>query len=115
MRRTALAAALLLAGCAAPQQDEGPVHLVAPDLAPPPARSDSLTREGVLEVARSHDDPAEAIRRLDASPFAFRLDPEALSWFGGQGLEPAVLDYLEKRSQIDWAALRGDVDPNSPE
>lgn len=107
---------LVLGGCGASEPDPDhpdDVVLVAPRLAPPPARDGALDRDAALAVARRHADPAEAITELDAHRFAFALDAAALAWFGQQGVEPAVMDYLEKRSKVDWEALRGDVDPDS--
>lgn len=89
--------------------------MVAPRLAPPPARDGALDAEGALNVTRRHTDPADAIAELDTHRFAFALDEATLTWFGQQGVDPAVLDYLEKRAKVDWEALRGDVDPESPQ
>ncbi len=100
---------------ATPDPDQGgPAR--APGLEPPPDRGGpGLSRDQVLTVARGHEDPADAIAVLDQTRFTFRLDAGAVRWFGGQGLDPALLDYLDKRSRIDWDALRGDVDPDAPE
>ena len=68
----------------------------------------------MVDIVRRAGDPADAIATLDARPFEFELDGEALEWFGERDLAPPVLDYLEKRSKIDWDALRGDVDPAGP-
>lgn len=88
--------------------------LVAPRLTPPPAKQGALDREAALELARGHADPADAIAALDAHRFAFELDEAAITWFGERGVEPEVLDYLRKRSMVDWESLRGDIDPDSP-
>lgn len=105
-----------LAGCGGDEDLDHPsAGVVSPALAPPPAHSDSsLTQEAVLETARGADDPGEGIRTLDAHPFDFKLTDDVLTWFGEQGLDPAVLDYLWKRSRVDWSSLRGDVDPETP-
>jgi hypothetical protein len=105
-----------LAGCGGDEDLDHPtVVVVPPALAPPPAYSDrALSREAALAVASEADDPGDAIRTLDAHPLDFQLTPEVLTWFGEQGLDPAVLDYLRKRSKVDWSALRGDVDPETP-
>lgn len=96
------------------QGQGGPAR--APGLEPPPDRGGpGLSRDQVLVVARGHEDAAEAIAVLDQTRFTFRLDAGAVRWFGGQGLDPAVLDYLDKRSRIDWDALRGDIDPDAPD
>lgn len=108
---------LSVAGCATSGDDPNhpDVVLVSPTLAPPPAYSDrSLSREAVQKLAESADDPADAIRELDDHPFDFELTDDALTWFGEAGLDPAILDYLRKRSKIDWSSLRGDVDPETP-
>lgn len=134
-RSAALALALLWTGCVSAEDDhpppppsarspdpppdvgevppDEPGEPVAPRLTPPPARG-GLDRDQVVAVARRHADPQDAIAVLDQSPFTFRLDAKAVGWFGEQGLDAAVLDYLDKRSKIDWAALRGDVDPDHP-
>jgi hypothetical protein len=110
-------------GCGGPALDPedpgGPapdgVEVVAPRLDPPPPRGDALDRPGVLRVAQGHVDPADAIVELDTRRFAFALDDPAIEWFGQQGVDPQVLDYLRKRAAIDWDALRGDVDPDGPQ
>lgn len=95
--------------------DPGPAGR-APGLEPPPDRGGpGFSRDQVLVVARGHEDPADAIAVLDQTRFTFRLDAGAVRWFGAQGLDPAVVDYLDKRSRIDWDALRGDVDPDAPD
>lgn len=108
-----------LVGCSgAPAADDDhprDVIVVAPRLAPPPARGAPLDREAALAVARRHLDAADAIAELDARRLGFPLDDPALEWFGEQGLEPAVLDYLRKRAKVDWESLRGDVDPDGPQ
>ncbi|MCW8139039.1 MAG: hypothetical protein KIT58_09065 [Planctomycetota bacterium] len=103
---------LVAAGCAT--TSDHPEVVVAPRLAPPPARGGALDRDEALAVAQAHPDPADAIAALDTRRFDFALDAEALAWFGQQGLDPAVMDYLEKRARVDWDALRGDVDPEGP-
>lgn len=136
LRRSLVALVIALAGCrsgedhpepvatgrppdvsadATPDPDQGePAR--APGLEPPPDRGGpGFSRDQVLSVARGHDDAADAIAVLDQTRFTFRLDAGAVRWFGGQGLDPAVLDYLDKRSRIDWDALRGDVDPDAPD
>lgn len=113
---------LLAVGCrgAAPDpEDPGApppegVEVVAPRLAPPPPRDGELDRDGALRVARRHPDPADAILELDSRRFGFALDDATLEWFGQQGVEPQVLDYLSKRARVDWESLRGDVDPDGP-
>jgi hypothetical protein len=90
------------------------VEVVAPRLAPPPPRDDELDREGALRIALRHTDPADAIVELDSRRFRFALDDPTLAWFGEQGVEPQVLDYLSKRAHVDWESLRGDVDPDGP-
>ena len=90
------------------------VEVVPPRLAPPPARDVALDRDGALHVAQRHADPSDAILELDAHRFEFALDEPALEWFGAQGVEPQVLDYLSKRARVDWESLRGDVDPDGP-
>jgi hypothetical protein len=107
---------LVVAGCAGGEDLDAPtVVVVPPDLAPPPAYEDhSLTREEALKIAHGADDPGDSIRELDSRPLDFELTEEALVWFGEQGIEPEVLDYLRKRSKVDWPSLRGDVDPSGP-
>ena len=84
-------------------------------------RSASLWRLGSLCLAlgacaraQAKQDPEEVIADLDLYPFAFDLEAE-LPWFEEQGLRPPVLDYLRKRSRVDWGSLRGDVDPEGGE
>ncbi|MCO5169766.1 MAG: hypothetical protein M9894_25800 [Planctomycetes bacterium] len=110
---------LVALGCAAADHPDpdAPARgelVVAPRLDPPPARRGALEREDVLALARSHADPADAIAALDVRRFGFPLDDDALDWFGQQGVDPAVMDYLVKRARVDWDALRGDVDPDGP-
>jgi hypothetical protein len=102
----------LVAGCASSESDHP--ELVAPALEPPPGEDEELSREQVLAIAQESADPADAIALLDARPFSFKLDEAAVDWFGEQGSPPAVLDYLRKRSKVDWSSLRGDVDPDTP-
>ncbi len=64
-------------------------------------------------MARAHDSDA-AIALLDRHPFTFPLDEAALAWFRAAEVAPPVLDYLSKRARVDWEALRGDVDPDTP-
>lgn len=98
--------ALTLAlGCASPPPAR------APGYEPPPARARALTRDEVWAEVQASPGAEQAIARLDLFPFAFELGPE-LPWFEAQGLPATVLDYLRKRSRIDWASLRGDVDPD---
>ena len=59
-------------------------------------------------------DPGAAVRELDRYPFAFELTQERQGWFAQQGIPGEVADYLEKRAEVDWEALRGDVDPATP-
>lgn len=115
IRGVLLTVALAAGGCGTTADDHPDVVAVAPRLAPPPARDGALDRDAALRVAQGHADPAEAIAELDTHRFAFALDDATLTWFGQQGLEPAVLDYLHKRSRVDWEALRGDVDPDTPQ
>ena len=110
----AIAIAIGLVGCVIEPEPEPSVVVVAPPLAPPPSDSQRLSRERVVAISQKADDPADAIAVLDNRPFAFELDAAGLKWLGEQGLSPQVLDYLEKRSRIDWDALRGDVDPLGP-
>lgn len=114
MRSVVIVLALTLLGCEGAQpasEDEHPTPatVAAPPLAPPPAEEGAIDREEALRLARAHDEPDDAIRALDARRFAFALDEPTLAWFGRQGLAPQVLDYLQKRSRIDWEALRGDI------
>lgn len=110
-----LAAALLVAGMLGGCVTETRVEGRAPSLEPPPARSgEPLTREQALEMARS-EDVEHAISELDASRFGFVLDAATIGWFERQGATPEAIDYLRKRSHVDWEGLRGDVDPGSPE
>lgn len=81
----------------------------APALDPPPAAERRLDREAVVAEAKARD-PDAAIAHLDRYPFEFELSEE-LEWLRAQELAPEVLDYLEKRSRVDWEALRGDIDP----
>lgn len=111
--RLAVALAVALAGCVE-TEPEPTVVVVAPTLAPPPSSRIRLSREQALEIAQGSDDPADAIEILDSRPFGFDLDESAIGWFGAQGVAPAVMDYLRKRSKVDWEALRGDVDPGTP-
>jgi hypothetical protein len=90
-----------------------PEVVVAPRLAPPPARG-PIDQDEAVRIAHAHRDPAEVINELDAHRFAFALDEATLAWFDQQGLDPQVLDYLHKRAKVDWGALRGDVDPDTP-
>lgn len=101
--RALLLAASLLVGCAAPPRGR------APDLDPPPARAERLTRAQVLALGQ-RGEPEEAIEELDRYPFGFDLRA-ALPELERAALPPAVLDYLRKRSRVDWEALRGEVDP----
>ena len=103
--------ALGLTGCAGPEPG---VVVVAPPLAPPPSENKRLSRERVVAIAQKANDPGDAIATLDTRPFAFELDAPTLEWLAGQGLSPQVLDYLHKRSRIDWDSMRGDVDPSGP-
>lgn len=96
----------VLAGCGS---TEPRTVSVAPPLAPPPADPDALNEEQVLELSRRAVDPEDAIRRIDSRPLSFPLDQAHLSALGAQGLDPDVLEYLERRARIDWAALRGDI------
>ena len=106
----------LVSGCAGFESDtpDPTVVRVAPALEPPPAESAELSREQVLAITQGEADPADAIATLDVRPFSFQLDDAALAWFGVQGSPPEVLDYLRKRSKVDWSSLRGDVDPDTP-
>ena len=110
----ALALALALAGCAGSEPPPETVVVVAPALEPPPGEDEELSRERVLAIAQREEDPGQAIALLDRRPFSFELDEDALAWFGEQGSPPEVLDYLRKRSKVDWSSLRGDVDPDTP-
>ncbi|MEZ6188821.1 MAG: hypothetical protein R3F62_27935 [Planctomycetota bacterium] len=95
-----------------PDQDPAPAR--APDLEPPPAQAQALSPQEVLDRVRAAEDPGDAVRELDRYPFAFELDAARLAWFDAEGVPPAVADYLAKRAEVDWEALRGDVDPSSP-
>lgn len=111
MPRSVLVLSFLLLGCAAPAEEPSIVS-VAPELAPPPVDGERrLTRKAVLAMAQGKGDPEEIVARLDQQPFDFDLDAAALHWFGQQGIPPDVLDYLRKRSRIDWEAQRGDIPP----
>lgn len=79
----------------------------------PAPSAQSLTREQVLVTATSRD-PQEAIAELDRHPFAFPLDQENLRWFEDRVAPPEVLDYLHKRSAIDWDALARSSQPVQP-
>jgi hypothetical protein len=104
-------AAALGAGCAA----SGPAP-VAPDLEPPPLRSDpALSREDALKVIEDAPDAETAIRELDDRRLGFALDAAAIEWFRSREAPGEVVDYLKKRSFVPWERLRGDVDPRSPE
>lgn len=118
-RQLRVLSVILCLGCAAPDRDpEDPgvtppgVEVVAPGLDPPPARGDALDRRAVLRIAQAHADPADAIAELDSRRFAFALDDASIEWFGREGVDPQLLDYLRKRAAVDWDALRGDVDPD---
>jgi len=110
----ALGVVFAASGCAEPDSTDSLVVVVPPALEPPPADEEELDRFQVLAAAQGSEDPADVIALLDASPFSFELDAEAVAWFGEQGVPPEVLDYLGKRSKVDWSSLRGDVDPNTP-
>ena len=111
MRTPALLLALALVGCAEYPREVGR----APDLEPPPARDGTpLTRAQAFEIARDAD-LDEAIQRLDGSRFGFVLDAPTIEWFQRQGAPEEVVDYLKKRRRVDWAQLRGDIDPATPE
>ncbi|MCA8921340.1 MAG: hypothetical protein KDD82_05995 [Planctomycetes bacterium] len=110
---------VLLLGCATgdpahdhPDADPEPAR--APALEPPPAARRRLSPEDVLAIARAAEDPGAAVRELDRYPFAFELTQERQGWFAQQGIPGEVADYLEKRAEVDWEALRGDVDPATP-
>lgn len=100
------ALAAFLAACGTP---EPRTVKVAPALAPPPAGAEALSQEEVLDLSRRARDPEDAIKRIDARPLAFPLDEAHLSALGAEGIDPDVLDYLKRRSQVDWEALRGDI------
>jgi hypothetical protein len=116
VRSLLVVVSLMLAGCGPEPSPEDehptPETAEAPRLAPPPAEGDAIGREEVVRLARAHAEPDDAIRALDARRFAFALDDAALTWLGRQGLEPQVLDYLNKRAKVDWEALRGDIPPD---
>jgi hypothetical protein len=107
----ALAAGLLAAllcsalGCGDPEPDPVP-----PAYEPPPASGESLQPEDVVTISAEAEDPADAIARLDRHSFGFELDAAALEWLEPQ-VPVEVQDYLRKRAQVDWEALRGGVDP----
>jgi hypothetical protein len=101
----------LFLGCEGPSHPEAPPpEAVAPAYEPPPAQEEPLTREEVLLRGRAEDSD-EAIGELDRHPFDFELDEPNLAWLQREGVRKPVLDYLHKRSKVDWDALRGDVDP----
>jgi len=105
---------LLLIACAAPGEPEPapgpPPAAVAPAYNPPPAATEALDPAQLLELAESLP-PDEVISKVDRHPLAFELDEAALAELRAEGLPTEVLDYLRKRSRIDWGALRGEVDP----
>lgn len=107
-----------LLGCSAePGQDHpasDPEPARAPALEPPPAAQRTLQPADVLEIVRQAPDPGAAVRELDRYPFGFELSQEQQGWFVRHGVSGEVADYLAKRAEVDWEALRGDVDPASP-
>ena len=74
-----------------------------------------MSETEVLELAKREEDPESAIRLLEPRPLGFELDSACLERLEGQGLDRDVLDYLKKRAKLDWASLRGDVNPEGPE
>jgi hypothetical protein len=106
----ALCATLLSIWCATWAACASGPEARAPGYDPPPAAERRLDRAEVLSEATSRE-PDGAIAFLDRHPFDFDLENE-LGWFTEQGLAPEVLDYLSKRSRVDWESLRGDVDPD---
>lgn len=100
----ALVTAALCAACASQPTRR------APALDPPPAAERRLDREAVVREAQART-PDKAIAHLDRYPFDFELSEE-LPWLRAQEMAPEVVDYLEKRSRVDWEALRGDIDPD---
>ena len=120
MRWPLISLTLLVIACAEPGDPEPapgpPPAAVAPPYAPPPAAEQALTQEGLLELAAAHPSD-EVIAKVDRHPLAFELDEPTLAELQAKGLPGEVLDYLRKRSRVDWDALRGEVDPerNPPE
>jgi len=103
--------AAAVSACAAPREQR-----VAPDLEPPPARSEpSLTKAQALDLVSGANDADDAVRSLDTHRLGFSLDPATIDWFKDQGAAPEVIDYLKKRSRVDWDGMRGDIDPRAPE
>ncbi|HZV01395.1 MAG TPA: hypothetical protein VFF73_32075 [Planctomycetota bacterium] len=88
------------------QRTDEPVAMVPRRDPAPAARSkDALTREQVLDLANKGGDVGDAIAEIDRHPLGFPLSKENLSWFEERVAPPELLDYLRKRSAIDWDAL----------
>jgi hypothetical protein len=88
------------------QRTDDPVA-VAPRRDPAPAArsKDALTREQVLDLATKGGDVGDAISEIDRHPLGFPLSKENLGWFEERVAPPELLDYLRKRSAVDWDAL----------
>lgn len=82
-----------------------------------PAADSPLTREQVLSLANGRD-TQDAIAEIDRHPLAFPLDGSNLAWFEDRLIPPEVVDYLKKRAQVDWSAMRPEppraLDPGTP-
>jgi hypothetical protein len=110
MRRAVFLALVVLVGCSTTHETGR-----APRLEPPPARSgEPLTKDQALALAKDPD-AEQAIDELDAHRLGFVLDAPTIVWFEKEGATPEALDYLSKRTRVDWEGLRGDVDPGTPE
>ena len=72
----------------------------------------ALSQDAVLEHAQTRTAPELTIEYLDRHPFDFSLNAQTLAEFERAGAAPEVLDYLHKRSRVDWASTRGDIDPS---
>jgi len=120
---------IALAGCEAPQTRVDPVsdsqweaaqdsprrsypttiHVAArpaprPDPARPTNSSLALSKEQVLGIANGQD-TQEAIAEIDRHPLAFKLTNENIGWFEDRVAPPELVDYLKKRSAVDWDTL----------
>lgn len=64
-----------------------------------------LDKQAVLLISQ-RETPTDAIQQLDSRPFDFELNVQSIEWFSKRGVHRDVLDYLHKRSLINWEDLQ---------
>jgi hypothetical protein len=122
MREFALAAILLLTSCAARCEqtwsgmtDEGVASVVSMDLALPSSLDPPSTSkaEAFALVERSAT-AEEAIQHLEVRRFAFKIDRATMDAFAERGADQEVLDYLLRRSHVEWSERQLERESRDP-